>query len=348
MAPTIVETPNLSTTTNTTGTIPRKPRRVCFSFAAYSKNVIGHLQTCNVPIDLGLTDSEFSAIESSFNFIFPPDLRSILQEGLPVGLGFPNWRSSSNQQLQILTHLPILGICKQVSNHNFWIDSWGHKPNGVDQAVKLARTFLKKAPFLVPIYRNCYIPSTPNLAGNPVFYVEGGDVRLLSFDVAGFFQQVDFGLKDGPWRGPSLPNLSNAPAWAATEARRIEFWTEMVEREEARGSTRGWWSGHLGGCLEEVCWTLRDGGWKEEEVREMMMMDGGDGLDHHHSERHHNKGVVWHVRGLSLRLLRAGWSTEDVVDSLGCHVENENGIFPDEDTWFDFHHTKNCCLLKAR
>lgn len=37
------------------------------------------------------------------------------------------------------------------------------------------------------------------------------------------------------------------------------------------------------------------------------------------------KGVVWHVRVLSLRLLRAGWSTEDVVDSLGMTDVDQNG-----------------------
>lgn len=50
---------------------------------------------------------------------------------------------------------------------------------------------------------------------------------------------------------------------------------------EARSEeTRGWWSGVLGGCFDEVCWRLREGGreggWDEKEVREMMLMDGGD------------------------------------------------------------------------
>ncbi|KAL7231596.1 hypothetical protein ACSBR2_009765 [Camellia fascicularis] len=292
-----------------------KARRVCFSFAAYAKKVIEHLESCNVPIAEGLTDDEFSAVESQFNFTFPPDLRSILQEGLPVGPGFPNWRSSSSQQLEILTNLPILSLCKQVSIHNFWAHSWGDQPNDTNEAVQLAKRFLKnKSPNLVPIYRHCYIPSSPNLAGNPIFYVHGADVRLASFDVAGFFHRVDF------------------PVWAATEPRRIEFWTEMVER----AAPPLWWTGDLVGCMEDVCWRLRDGGWKEDEVREMMMMDGGDERDRMVSRD--LEGVVCHVRVLSLRLLRAGWSAEDVVDSLGYRVEN------DVESWLDFQHTKSCLL----
>ncbi|KAI3462643.1 hypothetical protein Pfo_019306 [Paulownia fortunei] len=322
-----------------------KPLRVCFSYAAYAKNLIRQLYSSNIPVEVGLSETEFSAVESSFNFTFPPDLRSILQEGLPVGPGFPNWRSSSKQQLDILTNLPILGICKGVSRNEFWIESWGDRPDDIDRAVKLAKGFLKKAPILVPIYRNFYIPSTPCMAGNPVFYVHGRDVRLWSFDIAGFFQQVEFRMRGSEevLRRPRLSDFFTAPAWAATEARRIEFWTEMEERGEsaaARLETRGWWSGDLGGCLEEVCCKLRDGGWKEEDVREMMMMDGCDEPNHEDSSS--DEPLEWRVKVLSARLLRAGWSTEDVVESLGypedCH---QNGVF-DGDTCFDFHYKTAC------
>ncbi|XP_057784377.1 uncharacterized protein LOC131001801 [Salvia miltiorrhiza] len=297
---------------------PKPSLRVCFSYAAYAKNVVSYLHSSNIPVDAGLSDSEFAAVESAFNFSFPPDLRSILQEGLPVGPGFPNWRSSSNQQLDILTNLPILGICKEVSRNAFWLDSWGHRPPDADadRAALLARAFLKNAPPLVPIYRNFYIPSSPCAAGNPVFYVHGADVRVWSFDIAGFFQRVEFGSP----RRTFFPS----PAWAATEARRIEFWSELAEKRGEGTAARGWWSGALGGCLEEVCWRLRDGGWKEEDVREMMSGDACDGrpLDVSMSER----------------MLRAGWSTEDVVDLLGFPL---NGV-DDGDYCFDFRRRQSC------
>ncbi|PSS30657.1 Deoxyribodipyrimidine photo-lyase [Actinidia chinensis var. chinensis] len=312
-----------------------KKRRVCFSFAAYAKTVIEHLRACHVPVEDPLSADEFSAVESNFRFTFPPDLRSILQEGLPVGPGFPNWRSASPQQLQILTTLPILGLSKQVSTHKFWDQSWGPKPKSADEAVKTAQEFLTRAPVLVPIYRQFYIPSAPNLAGNPVFYVHGGDVELSSFDVAGFFQRIDFGARHGGKRRAILPSLLQTPAWAAMEARRIEFWTDLA----ARGGTRGWWSGDLVGCMEEACCRLRDGGWREEEVREMTMMDGGDGSAR--TMVRDRESVAWHLRVLSRRLLRAGWSTEDVVDSLGFHCES--GV-PDMESWLDFQHTKSCLL----
>lgn len=355
----------MSTTTTTTTTIqhhqqPIKPKRVCFSFAAYSKNLIDHLLHSDVPVSPGLTDSEISSIESTFHFTFPPDLRSILQAGLPVGPGFPNWRSSSSQQLQILTSLPILGLSKEISRHDFWFGPWGDRPDDNDDAVDLAKDFLKNAPILVPIYRHCYIPSTPCLAGNPVYYVNGGDVKLWSYDVVAFFQQTEFKGNEGVLKRPSLSNLFSSPAWAQTEAKRIEFWTELAEIKEreaaARGERRVWWrGGALGGCLDEVCWRLRDGGWKEEEVREMMMIDGGDrkrSWSHGKKDPRDREALVWHVRLLSMRLLRAGWSRGDVVDSLGflleghqqqhqneieIEIENENDGGGEQSSWFDFH-----------
>ncbi|XP_041019971.1 uncharacterized protein LOC121261595 [Juglans microcarpa x Juglans regia] len=285
---------------------PPKSKLACFSFAAYSKSLMEHLKSSNIPVFEGLSDSEFTSVESIFGFSFPPDLRSILQEGLPVAPGFPNWRSSSTQQLRILLDLPSLGILKRVSQRSFWCESWGvDRPDDTDEALALAKEFLDKAPALVPIYRHFYLPSKPNMAGNPVFYVNGGDVRVFSFDVARLFQESEF-------LNISTRSGIKAPAWAAKKARRIEFWTDVA----ASGCTRWWRSGDLGGCLEEVSWRLRDGGWKEDEVMEMMMMmDGGDERKSVGMVRS-KEGMASHMRMLSTVLLRAGWSKEDVVYSL--------------------------------
>ena len=322
------QTQNPNPTNTMTNKKPPKPKLVCFSFAAYAKTLIHHLKSSNIPIFNGLSNTEFTYIETTFGFTFPPDLRSILCEGLPVGHGFPNWRSSSPQQLHILLNLPILGLLKQVSQRKFWSNSWGAQPDDTNEALALAKKFLdNKAPVLVPIYKHFYIPSKPNIAGNPVFYVKGSDVRVSSFDVSGFFQEAEF-------LNVSSTSRINSPAWTATTARRIEFWSEVAERAGTR-----WWSGDLAKCLEEVFWRLRDGGWNEEEVREMMMMNGGDDDDDDNSEREGGsrgvlkgkEGVVWHVR----LLLRAGWTREDVLYSLG--LVDENGLLLiEEQSLLDF------------
>ncbi|KAI3679141.1 hypothetical protein L2E82_51611 [Cichorium intybus] len=364
----------MAATTITDSLIKRKTK-VCFSIAAYSRDLVSNLHHhSNVPIDQGLTQQELSTIESSFNFAFPPDLRSILREGVPIGQGFPNWRSSSPQQLDILINLPILGLCKEVCRQNFWHSRWGNRPENDDHAVELAKEFLKKVPVLVPVYRNCYIPTIPCLAGNPVFYIDGLDVRLWSYDVVGFFQQTEF--KGGALRPRRLGHFLSAPLWAATESRTIEFWTELMEFRRTTPvnsieTERRWWSGNeLGRCLEDVRLKLRNGGWKEEDVDEMMMLmemnggddkssssspspsslsswssssdDGGDGVSKAMELRDDREAVGWHVRALSRRLLRAGWSSGDVMESLGCltieddrtaDIESECG---GGDSLFDF------------
>ncbi|KAL1060498.1 hypothetical protein V6Z11_1Z093900 [Gossypium hirsutum] len=215
---------------------PPRSKLACFSFAAYSKTLIHHLQTLDIPI---------------------------LPEGLPIDPSFPNWRSSSPQQLNVLLSLPLLSLSKNITLHNF--------------ALGLVRRLFITAPVLIPIYRNCYIPSTPNMAGNPVFYVDGEEVRILSFDVNRFFQEVEFLRRGGVFK-PFMRKRRNGvdnkvPAWAATAARRIEFWTDVAEKGRRVGAQEEF---RLGGCLEEVFWRLRDGGWREEEVKDMMMMDGCD------------------------------------------------------------------------
>ncbi|GJY57283.1 hypothetical protein Tco_0456398 [Tanacetum coccineum] len=169
---------------------PLNPKTtICFSFAAYAKTLISHLHHhSNIPIATGLTQQELTHIESTHDFSFPPDLRSILREGLPVGQGFPNWRASSQQQLDILINLPILGLCKEVHRKKFWHKKWGQRPKDDDHAVDLAKGYLKKypVPVLVPVYRNCYVPDSPCLSG-----LHTGVGGVLRSRVGGMMYDVD-------------------------------------------------------------------------------------------------------------------------------------------------------------
>ncbi|XP_076952612.1 uncharacterized protein LOC143626384 [Bidens hawaiensis] len=226
----------MAATITTPPPVNRKPK-ACFSFAAYSKDLISHLHHhSNVPIAHGLTNKELSTIESSFNFSFPPDLRSILRESLPIGQGFSNWRSSSHQQLDILVNLPILGICKEVCRKKFWFCHWGDRPEDNDEAVGLAKRWLTRSPVLVPVYRNCYIPTIPRGEWNAI---------RASFECAcvGGYRGKKDRVLDGDGR-----NLS------------------CGDGEEVVGGSE------LGRCLESVRVKLRDGGWKEKDLDEMMVV----------------------------------------------------------------------------
>ncbi|XP_039137234.1 uncharacterized protein LOC120274767 [Dioscorea cayenensis subsp. rotundata] len=293
---------------------PSQRRGPCFSFAAYTKAVVEYLRVLRVPIANGLSDPEFAAIESTLGFKFPPDLRSILSEGLPIGPGFPNWRAASPQQLQVLLTLPVSGLLHEISKGSFWPNSWGLKPVNPKDSISMARSLLEPAPVLVPIYRHFYIPSLPNLAGNPVFLVHAGEVRVAGIDLADFLQReaASFSPKETIDRGSSPTTLLPTPAWAAKEARRVEVWTDLAGARAEKGD-RTW---EMEGWMKELRWRLREGGWREEEVREMMDGDDESGKGDRMVLRD-RESVLWHVRLLALALLRAGWSSEDVAYAMG-------------------------------
>lgn len=158
------------------------------------------------------------------------------------------------------------------------------------------------------------------MAGNPVLYVDSECVRVLSCDVTRFFCQ-EFGFMQ-------------VPAWAPKVPRRIEFWSEVAAASGVKGE---WWSGeeYLGGCLEEVFWRLREGGWKEDEVREMMLMDGcccnGKIIESTGPHGADEGSLRWRVRVMSMVLLRGGWTKEDVMDSLGLDQDLTELLCDDAD-----------------
>lgn len=172
------------------------PRKGCFSFAPLAHAVKDRLRKCQVQVARGLSDEEFCRIEAPFAFTFPPDLKAILQEGLPIGAGFPDWRSGGLKQLRLMLNLPIAGLSYEVARGRFWLKQWGLKPSDTEQAVSIARAALRKAPVLIPVYRHCYIPTSPNLAGNPVFFVCQQQVFYCGFDLANFFENQGFVLPD--------------------------------------------------------------------------------------------------------------------------------------------------------
>jgi hypothetical protein len=171
---------------------PTSLRKGLVSFTALAKKIIDRLKKCDVLIEKGLSGEEVARIEAEFGFTFPPDLRAVLQEGLPVGVGFPDWRSEGSQQLRMRLNLPVAGLSYEVVRGKFWWKQWGQRPSDTESAAKFARQALKKVPILVPLYEHCYIPSSPALAGNPVFFVYQTEVFCYGYDLSDFFGRQTF------------------------------------------------------------------------------------------------------------------------------------------------------------
>ncbi|KAK1263515.1 hypothetical protein QJS04_geneDACA018569 [Acorus gramineus] len=341
---------SLTTTTTTTSS-------GLASFAPLAEAVISHLRSSSIAVHPGLSPAEFARSEAEFAFAFPPDLRAVLSLGLPSGPGFPDWRSPSGHLLRASLDLPIAAVSVQIARHSFWPKSWGPRPSDPDRALRLARTALKKAPLLIPLFDRCYIPCNPCLAGNPIFFVDDDRIVCCGLDLSDFFDRESvFGATDLPilrrqrsertpgtakvaaasWRrsldSSSAGGVQRTPRW-------IEFWSDAAaaDRRRKRGSpsperffelprpeTPRW----VGGYLDRIGSVLRQGGWGESDVSEMVhvssssaslssssgLFDGGDLLL---DSRAVSDALLLKADRLSDSLRRAGWSPDEISDALG-------------------------------
>jgi hypothetical protein len=238
---------------STTTTLP--PRNSLLSFSSLADKVITHLRSSGIQVQPGLTESEFARSEAEFGFAFPPDLRAVLSAGLPVGPGFPDWRSAGARlHLRASLDLPIAAICFQIARNTLWSKSWGPRPSDPEKALRVARNSLKRAPLLIPIFNHCYIPCQPSLAGNPIFFIDESRIFCCGLDLSDFFDRESLfrsseshpiiikkqksvsekstGLSNNLSRkslDTGLVNGSRTPRW-------VEFWSDAAVDRRRRNS----------------------------------------------------------------------------------------------------------------
>jgi len=225
------------------------------SFAPLAAALLDHLRACPgvAAVLPGLTELELARAEAELGFAFPPDLRAVLAAGLPSGPGFPDWRSRSG--LRSAFDLPIAAASLQIARGALWPRCWGARPADPDRALRLARSAIRRAPLLVPLFDRCFLPCRPCLAGNPVFFVTDDRVICVGLDILHFFtrdacfQPLD--PRSAP--PPSVAPLSQQQhAAAATPCTRrsldaaygdkaprwIEFWSDAAcDRRRRRDSS---------------------------------------------------------------------------------------------------------------
>lgn len=160
-------------------------------------------------IEAGLSNTEIAAIEGRFGFAVPPDLRTFLQNVLPIGQRFPNWRDVGSSDLISRLDLPLDEIWFDVEHSDFWLAEWGSKPVDATSRFRVVKGAVEAAPRLIPIYAHRFIPSEPAQSGNPVFSVHQTDIIYYGYD-----------LPDYLHREFKVP----LPDRVALEPRPIRFW----------------------------------------------------------------------------------------------------------------------------
>jgi hypothetical protein len=132
----------------------------------------------------------------------------------PRSKSFPDWRNGDDYDLTEKLRWPADGVCFDIQYNDFWMEAWGERPANLNDAFRVARREIEKAPALIPVYSHRYIPDDPNLAGNPVFSVYQTDINYYGVDLASYFT--------AEFRMPR-------PSWAANEERYIRFWGDLAE-----------------------------------------------------------------------------------------------------------------------
>ncbi|KAL0424608.1 UNVERIFIED_CONTAM: hypothetical protein Sradi_0995600 [Sesamum radiatum] len=150
---------------------PLPPRNSLFSFTSLADKVISHLKSSGIPVQPGISESEFALAEAEFGFAFPPDLKAVLSAGLPLGAGFPDWRSSGSARLQLRASidLPIASISFHIARNALWSKSWGPRPSDPEKALKIARNALKRGSSVDTHFQPLLYSLQPLSCGKPCF-----------------------------------------------------------------------------------------------------------------------------------------------------------------------------------
>jgi len=119
------------------------------------KLLIQLLKSKGVQFEKGLTNEELIAVETNFDFRFPPDLKILLCSALPVSREFVDWRSAlltKNYENEILERLnsPLEGMLFDIQYNEFWFEQWGEKPEDFGQQKEIAEENFRKYPKLIP------------------------------------------------------------------------------------------------------------------------------------------------------------------------------------------------------
>lgn len=343
---------------SSTATTPHPVRTGLLSFSSLADEVITHLRNSTVPVQPGLTDAEFARAEAEFGFAFPPDLRAVLSAGLPVGPGFPDWRAAgSRAHLRASLDLPMAAISFQIARNALWCKSWGPRPSDPEKALRVARIALKKAPLLIPLFNRCYIPCNPSLAGNPIFFVDENRIFCCGSDLSDFFERESLFQSSEPYLLKKQRSVGEKTAVASTSTnfsrrsldsdgnggrtpRWVEFWSDAAVDRRRRNSSSSSSSSPdryfdikkseipkwVGEYVEQIGSVLREGGWAESDVDEMVHVSASSFFEEEMVFLDNQAvldALLLKADRFSDSLRKAGWSSDEVTDAFGFDFRPE-------------------------
>jgi hypothetical protein len=199
------------------------------------------LRTSKADLTPGLDEAEFGRIEERFDVAFSALHRAFLGEVLPLGRGWPDWRSGDPDGLREGLSAPIEGVLFDVEWNGFWALGWGERPTDGRSAVAAARERLEHVPAMVPVYGHRFSPAArSDLGGHPVLSIVQTDViyygrdiaRYLAVEFAGIPVQLPRTTPAGAWTWPDSRVARGIEVEAILREPReyyVPFWSELAE-----------------------------------------------------------------------------------------------------------------------
>lgn len=171
-------------------------------------------------LEAGLSEAELRRAEEIYSFRFPPDLREVLLQVLPVDLPdvercrFPNWREVPNDYVQGMMDWPFDMLIWDVERNRHRLPGWTEEPHPGEDLQAMTRASVEAAPRLIPIFAHRFLPATPCESGNPIFSMHGTDTIIYGAGLLDYFCN-EFKADDPRTKKP-LP-------------KKIPFWSALVE-----------------------------------------------------------------------------------------------------------------------
>jgi len=140
------------------------------------------LKKCGIQFTEGLTDIEILKIEDIYEIQFPISLRKFYREGMPFSddeYEFPRWTDYSDANISRIKAYWMQGPIDRLLPHienGYWIPEWGKRPEQIEDVVSTFMKIAQKAPKLIPIYRNAYMPMLDGVEDAPI-------ISAVEFDV---------------------------------------------------------------------------------------------------------------------------------------------------------------------
>ena len=171
---------------------------------------------------MGYTQSELNEAQRNWNLRFPPDLVELLLEPRPLigGRGSFDWVLSDPVKIQERLDWPLEGFWFDVEHNQVWWTEWGEKPEEISERHDRLKEIFLKAPKLIPLFANRYVPEEPFERNNPVFSVYQTDVIYYG---ASLLDWLD--------RERLSPNVKARPP--IEDVKSIPFWSDAVARNDS-------------------------------------------------------------------------------------------------------------------